>query len=136
MKKSILALLLAVALAAPVFAVDKGMMEADVKLGYIIEPLMAENGRGYKDISQQESTFSLGADFYYYLLNNIGVGLGINYIFDSDFADGTGYGGAKLGDTNIYLSVKPVLEVEENKFIDKVYFLGHLGLGITRYESG
>lgn len=136
MKKSMLALLLALSLVVPVFAVDKGMMEADVKLGYIIEPLMAENGRGEKDISQQESTFSLGADFYYYLLNNIGVGLGINYIFDSDFADETGYGEGKLGDTNIYLSVKPVLEVEENKFIDKVYFLGHLGLGITRYESG
>ncbi|MBR3655050.1 MAG: outer membrane beta-barrel protein [Elusimicrobia bacterium] len=136
MKKGLLALLLAVALVAPVFATDKGAMEIDAKLGYIIEPLELETEYGkYKYAYPQESTFSLGADFYYYLLDNIGAGIGINYVFDSKFVD-TGYDGAKLGATNIYLSVKPVLDVNENKIIDKVYFLGQLGLGITRYDDG
>ena len=135
MKKSLLTLLLAVAIVAPVFATDKGAMEADVKLGYIIEPLMVESGHGSKYYGGQEQAFSLGADFYYYVINNLAAGFGINYVFDSNFNDSWD-DDAKLGATNIYLSVKPVLEVKENKIIDKVYFLGQLGLGITRYDDG
>lgn len=38
MKKGLLAALLAVALVVPVFAADKGDMEADVKLGLALNP--------------------------------------------------------------------------------------------------
>jgi hypothetical protein len=126
-------LLLAVALVTPVFATDKGSMEIVPKVGYIIEPVMVESGHGDKYFYYQESTFSLGAEFYYYLLDNVGAGVGANYIFDSDFGNGSFYG-AKLGVTNIYLSVKPVFELQDNKFIDKLYCLGQLGLGITRVD--
>ncbi len=130
MKKSLLGLLLAVAMVAPVFATDKGAMEVDVKLGYIIEPLLMENETdaqkwGYNT----ESTFSLGADFYYYVVNNLGLGVGINHIFANNMNDSWN-DEVKVGATNIYLSVKPVFELQENKFIDRIYFLGQLGYGI------
>ena len=136
MKKSLLTLLLAVALVTPVFAVEKGSMEIVPKVGYVIEPLMVETYQydGDKWGYNQEPAFSLGTDFYYYVINNLGVGAGINYIFDSDFNDGWG-SNSKLGATNFYLSVKPVFELQENKIIDQVYFLGQLGLGITRYDG-
>lgn len=135
MKKSLLALLLAVAMVVPAFATDKGAMEVDVKLGYIIEPLLMENETdaekwGYNT----ESTFSLGADFYYYVVNNLGLGVGINHIFANNMNDSWN-DEVKVGATNIYLSVKPVFELQENKFIDKIYFLGQLGYGMTRYED-
>ncbi len=105
-------------------------MEADIKLGYIIEPLLMETeSDGYKYAYNAESTFSLGADFYYYVVNNLGLGVGVNHIFTSNMDDTWG-DESKVGATNIYLSVKPVLEVKENKIIDKVYFLGQLGYGI------
>ncbi len=130
MKKSLLTLLLAVAMAVPAFAVNKGSMEADVKLGYIIEPLLMETeSDGYKCAYNAEPTFSLGADFYYYVANNLGLGVGVNHIFTSNMDDSWG-DKSKVGATNIYLSVKPVFELQENKFIDRVYFLGQLGYGI------
>ena len=135
MKKSILALLLAVALVAPVFAVEKGSMEVVGKVGYIIEPLLMETEYDADTYAlNTESTFSLGADFYYYVVKNLGLGIGINHIFASNMND---YWGdeAKVGATNIYLSVKPVFEIQENKFIDKIYFLGQLGYGIMDSEK-
>lgn len=131
MKKGLLAMLLAVALVAPVFAVEKGAMEVDAKLGYIIEPLLMEMfADGDKFAYNSESTFSLGADFYYYVMNNLGLGLGVNYIFSANMNDSWG-DRCKVGATNIYVAIKPVLEVKENKFIDKVYFLGQLGYSIA-----
>ncbi len=130
MKKMLAAMLLAVAMVVPAFATDKGAMEVDVKLGYIIEPLLMENETdaekwGYNT----ESTFSLGADFYYYVVNNLGLGVGINHIFANNMNDSWN-DEVKVGATNIYLSVKPVFELQENKFIDRIYFLGQLGYGI------
>ena len=137
MKKSLLTLLLAVALTAPVFATDKGDMDLDLKLGYIIEPSMVETYRsdGDKCGYNQEPAFSLGADFYYYVMNNLGAGVGVNYVFDSKFKEAWDTQDS-LGATNIYVAVKPVFELQENKIIDQVYFLGQLGLGITRFDYG
>ena len=134
MKKGLLALLLAVAMAVPVFAVEKGSMEIVPKVGYVIEPLMMEDYYGEYYGCKQESTFSLGAYFYYYVMNNLGAGVGVNYVFDSKFNDGWDKRDS-LGATNIYVAVKPVFELQENKFIDKIYFLGQLGYGMTRYEN-
>ena len=134
MKKGLLALLLAVTLVAPVFAVEKGSMEIVPKVGYVIEPLIMEDYYGEYYGCKQESTFSLGADFYYYVMNNLGAGVGVNYVFDSKFKE-TWDTQDSLGATNIYVAVKPVFELQENKFIDKIYFLGQLGYGMTRYED-
>ena len=135
MKKGLLALLLTVALVAPVFAVEKGSMEIVPKVGYVIEPLLMETEDDADSYAYNaESTFSLGADFYYYVVNNLGLGAGINHIFTSNLNDGWD-DESKVGATNIYLSVKPVFELQENKFIDKIYFLGQLGYGMTRFED-
>ncbi len=134
MKKSLLTLILAIAFAAPVFAVEKGSMEIVPKVGYVIEPLLMEDYYGDYCGYKQESTFSLGADFYYYVMNNLGAGVGVNYVFDSKFNDGWNKRDS-MGATNIYVAVKPVFELQENKFIDKIYFLGQLGYGMTRYDN-
>ena len=134
MKKGLLTLLLAVAVIAPVFAVEKGSMEIVPKVGYVIEPLVMEDYSGANYAYKQESTFSLGADFYYYVMNNLGAGVGVNYVFDSNFINGWDPDDS-VGATNVYFSVKPVFELQENKFIDKIYFLGQLGYGMTRFED-
>ena len=134
MKKLLVSMLLAVVLVAPVFASEKGDMEIVGKLGFIINSLMVETddlgiSSSEKYDYNQDSSFSLGADFYYYVFNNIATGVGINYVFDSkvDIYD------TNVGATNIYLAVKPVLL--ENKFVDKAYLLGQIGLGITRFDN-
>ena len=134
MKKSLLAVLLAVAIVAPVFATDKGAMEVDVKAGLLIEPILMCEYSGNKYSYPAETTYSLGADFYYYLVNNLGLGAGINHIFQSKMNEEWGSDG-KIGATNIYLSVKPVFELQENKFIDKIYLLGQLGYGLFNNEK-
>ena len=134
MKKGLLALLLAVTLVAPVFAVEKGSMEIVPKVGYVIEPLLMEDYYGDYCGYKQESTFSLGADFYYYVMNNLGAGVGVNYVFDSKFNDGWNKRDS-MGATNIYVAVKPVFELQENKFIDRIYFLGQLGYGIMNSDK-
>ncbi len=135
MKKGLLALLLAVTLVAPVFAVEKGSMEIVPKVGYVIEPLLMETEDNADSYAYNaESTFSLGADFYYYVINNIGIGAGINHIFTSNLNDSWG-DKSKVGATNIYVAVKPVFELQENKFIDRIYFLGQLGYGIMNSDK-
>ena len=134
MKKGLLALLLAVTLVAPVFAVEKGSMEIVPKVGYVIEPLLMEDYYGDYCGYKQESTFSLGADFYYYVMNNLGAGVGVNYVFDSKFKEDWDKQDS-LGATNIYVAVKPVFELQENKFIDRIYFLGQLGYGIMNSDK-
>lgn len=130
MKKSLLGLLLAVAMVAPVFAVDKGTMEVDAKLGLIIEPLLMENETdsdkyGYNT----DTTFSLGADFYYYAMNNLAVGLGVNHIFKAKINKGWGGSGdEEISSTNVYATVKPILA--ENGFVDKAYFIGQIGYAV------
>lgn len=134
MKKLLAVILLAVAMVVPVFATDKGAMEVDVKAGLLIEPILMCEYSGYKYSCPAETTYSLGADFYYYVVNNLGLGAGINHIFQSKMNEEWGSDG-KIGATNIYLSVKPVFELQENKFIDKIYFLGQLGYGLFNNEK-
>lgn len=133
MKKLLVVMLLAVAMVVPVFATDKGAMEVDVKAGLLYEPILMCEIDGYKYSYPAETTFSLGADFYYYVFNNLGIGAGVNHIFQSKM--NKNWQNGKIGATNIYLSVKPVFELQENKFIDKIYFLGQLGYGIFNNEK-
>ncbi|WP_372519695.1 outer membrane beta-barrel protein [Candidatus Ruminimicrobiellum ovillum] len=133
MKKILVAMFLAVAMVAPAFAV----MELDIKAGYIIEPTVTETGPNeYKCTYSQDPSYSVGADLYFYVLDNLGIGVGGSYIFDTDF-DGKKWKGivedVKSGSTNIYAAVKPILA--ENGMVDKVYLLGQIGMGITKFSS-
>ena len=63
----------------------------------------------YKLSYSQEPSYSIGADVYLYLLHNIGIGAGVNYILDSKFTKGEWQKDAKLGSTNAFVAVKPIL---------------------------
>ena len=130
MKKSLLTLLLAVALVSPVFATEKGDMEADAKLGYTLSNSVEYNDAGEGTSGSTDNSFILGADFYYYVHPQVGLGIGINNIFDST-AD---YGfDDKYGFTNIYFAVKPKLDLQSDIFTS-VYLIGQLGYGIFRFD--
>ena len=133
MKKFLLGMLLAAAMAAPAFAIA----ELDIKAGYIVEPTVTETGPNeYKCTYSQDPSYSIGADLYLYLTDRIAIGAGVNHIFDSEFAGNDWHTWAddvKAGSTNIFAAVKPVLA--ENGFVDKVYLLGQLGMGITKFSS-
>jgi len=129
MKKSLLAMLLAVAMAAPAFAI----MELDAKVGYIVEPTVVQTGANeYKCGYSQDPSYSIGVDLYVYLIDSIGIGGGLSYIFDSKF-DGHLSEDAKLGSANAFVAIKPILA--ENGLVDKVYLLGQLGMGVTNYNG-
>lgn len=129
MKKLIVAMFLAVVMVAPVFA----LAELDLKVGYIVEPTVVQTAKEeYKVGYSQDPSYSVGVDFYIYLLNNIGIGAGLNYIFDSNF-DEHWKEDAKLGSTNAFVAIKPILA--EDGLVDKVYLLGQLGMGITKYND-
>lgn len=69
--------------------------------------------------------FSLGADFFYYVDPAIAIGFGVDHIFNSEVKDGEG----KIGYTNIYAQVKPVIDLE-NDIFNNIYFLGQIGYGL------
>lgn len=130
MKKLLAVMFLAAAMVSPAFAI----MEFDVKVGYIVEPSMVQTGsEEYKLSYSQEPSYSIGADVYLYLLHNIGIGAGVNYILDSKFTKGDWQKDAKLGSTNAFVAVKPILA--EDGLVDRVYLLGQLGMGITKYSD-
>ena len=125
MKKSILAMLLIIALVVPVFATDKGSIEADVKAGVSFSPSATLHQDDFKYSVYAQSTFTLGAEFYYFVQKNLGLGLGITEVFPTEDVEKT----VKIGLTNFYLSAKPRFEVEG--FLDAIYLLGRLGYGIV-----
>ena len=133
MKKFLVGMLLAVAMVTPVFAV----MELDLKAGYIIEPTVTETGPNeYKCTYSQDPSYSINADLYFYVLDNLGIGIGGSYIFDSEFS-GDNWDmlqeDVKSGSTNIFAAVKPILA--ENGMVDKVYLIGQIGMGIIKFSS-
>lgn len=129
MKKSLLAALLAVALVVPVFAADNGDMEADVKVGVVLtETIDVDGVSGYDDM---DTAFSLGADFFYYVDPAVAIGLGVDHIFNSEIKNSYD---SKMGFTNIYAQVKPVIDLE-NDIFNNIYFLGQVGYGITHVDS-
>ncbi len=153
MKKSLLTLLLAVALAAPVFATDKGDMEIVGKLGlnltpkvdasgslvdkggFIPDPHISFGGGGKSDVNM---SVLIGAEFFYYLNKNIALGFGINNNFNADLKD-TKYderynNKGEVGFTNFYFAVKPKIEVESEIF-NSVYLLGQIGYGLFRFDG-
>lgn len=148
MKKSLLAVLLAVALVAPVFATEKGDMEIVGKLGLNLTPNVAASGdvskKGYfrpwtfkdTDVDTNMSVL-IGAEFFYYLNKNVALGFGINNNFNAELKDLT-VGDMKfeseIGFTNFYFAVKPKIEMQSEIF-NSIYFVGQLGYGILRFDS-
>ncbi|WP_372518415.1 outer membrane beta-barrel protein [Candidatus Ruminimicrobiellum ovillum] len=148
MKKSLLAVLLAVALVAPVFATEKGDMEIVGKLGLNLTPNVAASGdvskKGYfrpwtfKDTDEDTNmSVLIGAEFFYYLNKNVALGFGINNNFNAELKDLT-VGDMKfeseIGFTNFYFAVKPKIEMQSEIF-NSIYFVGQLGYGILRFDS-
>lgn len=148
MKKSLLAVLLAAALAAPVFATEKGDMEIVGKLGLNLTPNVAASGdvskKGYfrpwtfkdTDVDTNMSVL-IGAEFFYYLNKNVALGFGINNNFNADLKDMEVNGlkfESEIGFTNLYFAVKPKIEMQSEIF-NSIYFIGQLGYGILRFEN-
>lgn len=145
MKKSLLILLLTVAMAVPAFASEKGDMEIVGKLGLNLNPKVDASGsfvdeggfipaffrgEGKTDVNM---SVLIGAEFFYYLNKNVALGFGINNNFNADLKD-TKDNKGEVGFTNFYFVVKPKMELKSEMF-NSVYFLGQLGYGIFRFDG-
>ena len=132
MKKSLLAVLLVVALVLPVvpaFAAEEGQMDLDIKAGLTLMPKIA----GDEDTDDVESAFLAEVDFFYYVMPELAIGAGINNIFNAK-VKGDNAGGTKVGFTNIYAQAKYVFETG-NDIFNNVYPLVQIGYGIGSVDS-
>ena len=135
MKKSLLALLLAVALVAPAFASSDSKFDVVGKVGVLVAPNF-DSPYGIPSLcynhydGNADSTFAIALEGYYKLDEKLSVGLGISYGFESELSTNgdvstfSNNDKAKLGFTNIYLSVKPSLS-------ESIYAVGQIGYGIS-----
>ncbi len=131
MKKSILAILLAVLIAAPVFASEKNDKELDLKAGYTLDnnvKLYLDDG---KKAGSTDKTCVLGAEFYYYVNSQVALGLGVNNFFDAaaDYRRKDNY-----SFTNIYFAVRPKMNLD-SEILDSLYFIGQIGYGLFRFSA-
>ncbi|MBO7431398.1 MAG: outer membrane beta-barrel protein [Elusimicrobia bacterium] len=129
MKKSLLAVLLAFALVAPVFAADEGAMELDIKAGFNVMTNVKID-----DFDTDESVdpaFSAGVDFFYYVMPELAIGAGVDYVFNSKVANS---GNLKAGWTNLYVQAKYVFETG-NDIFNNVYPLLQIGYAILSTEN-
>ena len=125
MKKGLLALLLVAAMVAPAFAAEKGSMEIDGKLGILFSPTMKIEAGGISESSDMDTTFSLGADFFYYVANEIAVGAGLEYAFESEVNSFMKYGA-----TNLFIQAKYDIDMQNDVF-NNIYPIVQLGYGIN-----
>lgn len=128
MKKILLAVLLAVAMIAPVFAADEGSMELDVKAGFTFMARGDIDKVGDGDVN---SAFLIGADFFYYVNPEFAIGAGLTNIFNSKVQDTPG--DPKLGFTNIYAQAKYVIDTQDDVFSNVYPFL-QIGYGIVNVD--
>ncbi|MBR3655170.1 MAG: outer membrane beta-barrel protein [Elusimicrobia bacterium] len=126
MKKGLLALLLTVALVAPVFAADQGAMELDIKAGF---NLMSKIDWGRPYDLDVDPAFTAGVDFFYYVMPQLAIGAGIDYIFNSEVKKTM----FKAGWTNIYAQAKYVFETG-NDIFNNIYPLVQVGVGMLRLD--
>ena len=130
MKKSLLGLLLAVAMVVPAFA-QKGDMSVNAKLGLGVNSYVSVSENDVVQGFKVDTPFMIGAEFFYGLLDNLSLGLGANYFFDTPAKVDSD---AKYGTTNIYATVKPEFKVEAAPF-SSVYLIGQIGLSMVRSKS-
>ena len=134
MKKSLFAVLLAVVLVSPVFATDKGTMQLDVKAGMPVNQELKVKGDNININYDLDTTFSLGADFFYYIDSNIAVGAGIDHIFETKIKyDGGVSANDKVGFTNVYLQAKYDF-VLNNDIVNNIYPVVQVGYGMASYD--
>ncbi len=169
MKKSVLAVLLAVCIVTPIFAATntkkeinkqtkqpakteikndtktekskyrKGAMELVIKDGVSVyrEVNMKDFNESGDEHFKVNTSFSIGADFFYYLFPKLAVGLGVDHNIETKI-DSFSFGSFNMckpivGYTNIYAQVKPIIDLE-SKFLDNIYFLGQIGYGIASMD--
>ena len=127
MKKGLLALLLAVALVAPVFAADQGAMELDIKAGFNLMSKGEVDSRS----ADVDPAFTAGVDFFYYVMPELAIGAGAQYVFNSkmDKSDDL-----KIGWTNLYAQAKYVFDLGDDLF-NNIYPLVQIGYGILRTDA-
>ncbi len=131
MKKGLLTVLMTVVMTIPAFAA-KGDMSIDAKLGLGVSnsiKMIVEDD--YKFGFDVKNPFSLGAEFFYGLSDILSLGVGANYIFNSE-TDGY-FDDLKVGTTNLYVAVKPEFKIESNVF-SNIYLIGQIGLAINRID--
>jgi hypothetical protein len=131
MKKGLLTVLMTVVMTIPAFAA-KGDMSIDAKLGLGVSnsiKMIVEDD--YKFGFDVKNPFSLGAEFFYGLSDILSLGVGANYIFNSE-TDGY-FDDLKVGATNLYVAVKPEFKIESNVF-SNIYLIGQIGLAINRID--
>ncbi len=137
MKKSLLALILAVALVAPVFA-QKGDKSINAKLGLGVNNDLSINydempdGMGLS-IKTKIPAISLGAEFFYGLMDNLSVGAGISYGFKATSKEIEGEK-PEVGVTNFYVAVKPEAKIESDIFTS-IYLIGQIGGSSVSMEA-
>ncbi|MBR3655164.1 MAG: outer membrane beta-barrel protein [Elusimicrobia bacterium] len=132
MKKSLLAVILAVAMVAPVFA-QKGDMSINGKLGLGVSNNLNYHANGYHGmpdgLSQgydMEMPISIGAEFFYGLMDMLSVGAGINYNFGSNSKANMEGSKPEAKTVNFYLAVKPEAKIESDIFTS-LYLIGQIG---------
>ncbi len=135
MKKGLLVLLLAVAMVAPAFAA-KGDMFINGKLGLGVSNSLKMSGAGEMPDDllmgiKAKNPISLGAEFFYGLMDNLSAGFGVNYTFNSE--TNINRVKAKIGTTNIYVAVKPEAKIDSD-IVSSIYVIGQIGLAMNRCD--
>ena len=131
MKKGLLAVLLAVALVAPVFAADEGTMELDIKAGFNLMSNVSVDSPvpGYDVDEDIDPAFTAGVDFFYYVMPQLAIGAGIEYVFNSQVKNSD----MKAGFTNLYAQAKYVFDLGDDLF-NNIYPLVQVGFGMLRID--
>ena len=131
MKKGLFAVLLAVAMVVPAFAA-KGDMSVNAKLGLGVNnsvsldgsDVLAPKNQYYK--YDMEMPVSIGAEFFYGLMDILSVGAGINYNFGSNSKADMEGSKPEAKTVNFYLAVKPEAKIESDIFTS-LYLIGQIG---------
>lgn len=135
MKKSLLGLLLAVALVLPVvpaFANDDSNLELIPKVGWLFTPEATFKHGSDKESTSKDSTFSVGADLFFDMENNLFLGFGLVWGNMNKFASNADN---KMGFMNIYAALKYKVLVNGNEEVPVyLYPLVNLGIGVPSYE--
>ena len=132
MKKSLLAVLLVAALVLPVvpaFAADNGAMELDVKVGFnLMSNVKVDDWADFDE--SVDPAFTAGVDFFYYVMPQLAIGAGVQYVFNSEIDKSNG---TKTGWTNLYAQAKYVFDLGDDLF-NNIYPLVQVGYGILRLD--